>query len=87
MQSSTVGLILDSSVFIAAERAGRAVLQILDQIRATHGDIDLGLSVVTVAELMHGTYRAKSDSKKQRRLAFIERLCSDIPIQHQRRAW
>jgi tRNA(fMet)-specific endonuclease VapC len=37
-------------------------------------------SVVTVAELVHGAYRAKSDADKRRRLAFIDRLSSDVPV-------
>jgi tRNA(fMet)-specific endonuclease VapC len=64
-----VGLILDSSVVIAAERRGHTVRQILEQIQAVHCQIDIGLSVVTIAELMHGAFRAKSDADKQRRLA------------------
>ena len=54
MESSGVGLILDSSVVIAAERRGHTVRQILEQIKTAHGEIDIGLSVVTIAELMHG---------------------------------
>jgi predicted nucleic acid-binding protein len=61
-----VGLILDSSVVITAERRGHTVRQILEQIQAAQGQIDIGLSVVTIAELMHGAYRAKADADKQR---------------------
>ena len=75
-----MGLILDSSIVIAAERRGHTVRQILEQVQAAHGEIEIGLSVVTIAELMHGAYRAQSDAQKQRRLAFIDRLCSDVPI-------
>jgi tRNA(fMet)-specific endonuclease VapC len=75
-----VGLILDSSVVMAAERRGHTVLEILEQIRASYGEIDIGLSVVTVAELIHGAYHAQADEVKRRRLAFIDRLCSDVPI-------
>jgi len=75
-----VGLILDSSIVIAAERRGHTVLQILEQIQAVYGKIDIGLSVVTIAELMHGAYRAKDDAIRQRRLTFIDRLCSDVPV-------
>jgi predicted nucleic acid-binding protein len=75
-----LGLILDSSVVIAAERRGHTVLQILEQIKASHGQIDIGLSVVTIAELMHGAYRAKGEAHKRRRLSFIDRLCSDVPV-------
>jgi len=75
-----MGLILDSSVVIAAERRGHTVLRILEQIKAHHGEIEIGLSVVSVAELMHGAYRAKAEPDKQRRLTFINRLCNDVPI-------
>jgi predicted nucleic acid-binding protein len=75
-----VGLILDSSVLIAAERRGHSLRQILEQIRTAHGEVEVGLSVVTIAELMHGAYRARSDADRQRRLSFIDQLCSDIPV-------
>ncbi len=75
-----MGLILDSSVVIAAERRGHTVRQILEQIKAAHGETDIGLSVVTIAELTHGAYRAKAEADKRRRLAFIDRLCSDVPV-------
>lgn len=73
-------MILDSSIIIAAERRGHTVRQILEQIQATHGEVDIGISVVTIAELMHGVYRAKTDGNKHGRLAFIDRLCSDVPV-------
>jgi predicted nucleic acid-binding protein len=75
-----VGIILDSSVIIAAERRGNSVRQILEDIQAVHGQVDIGLSVVTIAELMQGAYRAKAETDKQRRIAFIDRLCSDVPV-------
>lgn len=75
-----MGLILDSSVIVAAERRGRDVGQILEQIRAAYGEIEVGLSVVTVAELTHGAYRTKNDARQKRRLSFIDELCRDVPI-------
>lgn len=75
-----MGIILDSSVIIAAERRGHTVRQILEQVQASQGEIEIGLSVVTVAELVHGAYRAKTAEQQQGRLAFIERLCQDVPV-------
>jgi len=75
-----VGLILDSSIVVAAERRGHNVPHILEQIRAAYGEIDIGLSLVTIAELVHGAYRAKVDADRLRRLAFVEELCSDVPV-------
>jgi tRNA(fMet)-specific endonuclease VapC len=75
-----VGIILDSSVIIAAERRGHTVLEILGQVRASRGEIDIGVSVVSIAELVHGAYRAKTEAQQHRRLEFIERLSTDVPI-------
>lgn len=75
-----MGVILDSSVLIAAERKGHSVLQILEQIKALHGEVEVGLSVVSIAELTHGAYRAENEARKLRRLAFMDRLCTDIPV-------
>jgi tRNA(fMet)-specific endonuclease VapC len=75
-----MGLILDSSIIIAAERRGRTVWQILDQVRSAQGEVEVGLSVVTIAELVHGAYRAKTQEQRDRRLEFIERLASDVPV-------
>jgi tRNA(fMet)-specific endonuclease VapC len=75
-----VGIILDSSVIIAAERRGHTVREILEQVKATQGDTEIGISVVTIAELVHGAYRTKTQAQQQRRLEFIERLSSDVPI-------
>lgn len=80
MESARVGMILDSSVLVAAERRGHNVLNILEQIRTAYGEVDVGLSVVTIAELVHGAYRAKIDADRLRRLAFIEELCRDVPV-------
>ena len=38
------------------------------------------MSVVSVAELVHGAYRAKTQEQRDRRLEFIGRLCSDVPV-------
>jgi predicted nucleic acid-binding protein len=47
-----VGIILDSSVIIAAERRGHTVREILEQVKAVQGEIEIGVSVVTIAELV-----------------------------------
>jgi len=75
-----VGVILDSSIIIAAERAGQTVRQVLTDVRAAQGEIDIGLSVVTVAELFHGAYRANSETRQQQRPEFIAELRRDVPL-------
>jgi tRNA(fMet)-specific endonuclease VapC len=80
MEPAHVGIILDSSVIIAAERRGQSVSQILEQVYRSQGEVEAGLSVVTVAELVHGACRAKTPEQQLRRLAFVDRLCLDVPV-------
>jgi len=61
-----VGLILDSSVVIAGERRGHTVRQILEQFRSDYGETEIGLSVVTIVELIHGVQRAGTEERRQR---------------------
>jgi tRNA(fMet)-specific endonuclease VapC len=65
-----MGLILDSSVLIADERRGGSIEDILYHAKAAHGDGDIGLSAVSVVELTHGTYRARTEVDRERRLAY-----------------
>jgi tRNA(fMet)-specific endonuclease VapC len=53
-----MGLILDSSVLIAAERQGQNVRQMLAAISSHAGNTEVAISVVTLIELAHGAARA-----------------------------
>jgi tRNA(fMet)-specific endonuclease VapC len=75
-----LGLILDSSVVIAGERRGHTVRQILEQFKTGYGEIEVGLSVVTIVELTHGIQRAGTDERRQRRQAFVDELIRDVPV-------
>ena len=75
-----MGLILDSSVVIAGERRGHTVRQILEQFKTGYGEIEVGLSVVTIVELTHGVQRAGTEERRQRRQAFIDELIRDMPV-------
>jgi tRNA(fMet)-specific endonuclease VapC len=52
----------------------------LDRFNNRYGKADFGISVVTVAELSHGVYRARSDSDRSKRLNFVDELCRDVPV-------
>ena len=67
MESADLGLILDSSILIAGERQRKSVKQILQQVKQVHGEVEASLSVVSVAELTHGIYRAKTNDSRERR--------------------
>ncbi len=67
MASAVLGIVLDSSIVITAERRSLPVPQLVDAIQAAYGEIEVSLSPVTVAELVHGIYRAKTPEASQRR--------------------
>lgn len=75
-----MGLILDSSILIAGERRGETVKQVIERVRAAHGDIESALSVISIIELTHGIYRARTDADKVRRKAFADELSRDMIV-------
>src|ERR1041385_9145786 len=80
MESDFLGLVLDSSAVISAERRQQPIVEFIEAILRAHGPLDLSLSPVTVAELVHGIYRAKSPQTSQRRREYIEELISLVPV-------
>jgi predicted nucleic acid-binding protein len=75
-----MGLILDSSVLITAERAGQNARQILEAISRKVGNTEIGISVVTVIELAHGAARADTPQRKAKRQQFIQELLIALPV-------
>ncbi len=75
-----MGLILDSSVVIAAERRGDAVEKLIEQIIAVTGDQDAALSSIGLTELAHGIYRAQTPEMRLRRQSFINELLRDLTV-------
>ena len=73
-------MILDTSVIVRAERRGKSVAEILTQIRETHGETDIGVSVVTVAELTHGVQRSKLEAQRQRSQAFVDDVLAAMTV-------
>jgi predicted nucleic acid-binding protein len=72
-----LGTLIDSSIFIAAERgdiALRSALTLLDPFQ------DYFISAVTVFELLHGVHRADTPVRRATREAHSERFIKAIPI-------
>jgi predicted nucleic acid-binding protein len=69
-----VGLILDSSVVIAAERRGDTPEQLVQQVISVAGNQEAALSSVGLTELVHGIYRANSAQVQSRRQSFVDEL-------------
>ena len=70
-----MGLILDSSAVIAAERRGDSVEQLIEKIVKATGDQEAALSAVGLTELIHGIYRAQTPEVRERRKAFSANCC------------
>ena len=80
MESPLLGVVLDSSIVITAERKSLPVSQLVEAIQAAYGEIELSLSPVTVAELVHGIYRARTPEVSQRRREYIDELVTLLPL-------
>ena len=71
-----MGVILDTSVLIAVER-GAIALEALTEGRE---DEPFGLSVMTMAELLHGVHRADSERRRLIREAYVEKIIESFPL-------
>jgi tRNA(fMet)-specific endonuclease VapC len=71
-----MGVIFDTSVLIAAERG---IFEV-DAFVANREEEPFGLSVITVAELLHGVHRADSRARRIRRNAFVQKVIDLFPL-------
>ncbi len=76
-----MGLILDSSVLIAAERKARAVSELLMAVRVSTSLTEIMISAVSVIELEHGLWRANTPENEQVRRIYLDGIYAAIPIQ------
>lgn len=75
-----MGLILDSSVVIAAERRGETVGKLIEQIIAETDDQEAALSAIGLTELIHGIYRARTEEIRVRRESFVNELLDVLTV-------
>ncbi len=80
MESAFLGLVLDSSVLIAAERRKLTVAEIIEIVQGEIGELPVVVSPVTVAEVGHGIYRANTPELRARRRLFLDELKAAVPI-------
>ena len=75
-----MGLILDSSILIAAERKGKNARNALAEIALQAAGEDVAVSVVTLMELAHGIARANTPERKATRQQFLNELIAAVPV-------
>jgi tRNA(fMet)-specific endonuclease VapC len=80
MEPVRMGVILDSSILIAGERRKDSVAEVLGRVQAVCGKTSAALSAVTVVELTHGIYRAKTDADRNRREFFVEEIYRTVAV-------
>jgi len=80
MEPTILGLVLDSSIIIEAERKHQTVEELLAGIQQRFGEIEIMMSAVTVAELVHGIARASKPEIRNRRRSFIDELKKHVPV-------
>ena len=75
-----MGLILDSSVLIGAERKGLNARRALAAIAAHVAGEDVAISVITLIELAHGAARANTPERISSRRQFLDELVAGLPV-------
>jgi tRNA(fMet)-specific endonuclease VapC len=71
-----MGIILDSSLLIAAERERFD----LPAFHTAHGEETFQIAAITASELLHGVERAADAKTRGRRLRFVESVLSDYAV-------
>ena len=80
MESAFPGLVLDSSVLVAAERQKLTTPEAIGKVREAAGDITIVICPLTVAELAHGIYRADTPERSRMRRQFLDELKAHVPV-------
>lgn len=75
-----MGILIDSTVFIEAERRGLSARQALKEIALRFPGEETAISVITLAELAHGVARADTAPREARRRLFLEELMGAVPL-------
>ena len=80
MEPAFLGLVLDSSVLVAAERRKLTTPEAIKQIRKVISDVPIVICALAVAELGHGIYRADTPERSRQRRQFLDELKAQVPI-------
>lgn len=80
MEPAQLGVILDSSILIEAERQRLDVGRFLRHVAERIGEREAALCAISVAELAHGIHRADTPERRQTRRAFLDDLKATLAI-------
>jgi predicted nucleic acid-binding protein len=71
-----VGVVLDTSTIIAAERRAEAFASFLESV----ADQPVTIAAITASELLHGWHRARDAAVRARRGAFVDAVLDTIRV-------
>ena len=77
-----MGLVLDSSVLISAEREKLPVSQLPSSLETSYLEARFVLSSITVMELEHGWHRAKTHEAAMKRRRYLDKLLAIFRSNH-----
>ena len=71
-----MGVVLDTSVLVAAERGAVRFEVLLESL----GEEPVAIAAITASELLHGCHRASDAGVRARRAAFVDALLDALPV-------
>ena len=80
MEPAILGLVLDSSVLVAAERKKLTTPEVIRKVREAAGDVTIVICSLTVAELAHGIYRTDTAERARMRRQFLDEIKAHVPV-------
>lgn len=75
-----MGLLIDSTLLIHAERHRLTPARLIAQLLDRWGDEELAISAMSAGELLHGCWRADSPARRARREEFVEAVLAVLPV-------
>ena len=75
-----MGLLIDSTLLIQAERHRLAPDQLVEEVLDRWGDVEIAISAMSAGELFHGCWRADTAARRALREEFVEALLSAVPV-------
>lgn len=80
MGSALLGVVLDPSILIAAERRRMTPDHAIESVQKRTGEVPIALCSLTVGEIGHGIYRADTPETRARSRKFLDELKATVPI-------
>ena len=75
-----MGLVLDSSVTIGAERRQTTVAELLLRVRTLIQEEEIAIAAIGLTEMVHGIYRADTPARAAYRRRFLGELLDEVAV-------